>query len=133
MLENGQDLLHSILKQASVHNKSLVDQWRLHFDLEEASNLSRGDSGCKVPDGFEQSSKAWIKNEKDDSKLLVSLYQPLFDLTKVEIDEDTGASRVVQNSYKATACDLKELGERNFANWEEVALKRVQEEESRHT
>lgn len=58
---------------------------------------------------------------------------PRFMIIKVKVEE-SGFARVFQNSYTASEEDLKALMvlEKPFKDWEQVALRRIEADESKH-
>jgi hypothetical protein len=62
--------------------------------------------------------------------MYVEAQMPKFNIIKITTDEG-GFSRVSQNSHLASIADLKEMTRlgADFQNWEQVALRRIEEEE----
>lgn len=58
---------------------------------------------------------------------------PRFMIIKVRVEEN-GVARVFQNSHTASVEDLKAIMvlPQPFQDWEQVALKRIEAEESKH-
>lgn len=129
-MEGNFEVLKSIATVAKIHRNSILDFWRIKYDIKEALEHAQT-KDAKIPSGFHGCNSLYVK-EGETSKLLEA-QMPRFMIIKVKVDEQ-GRARVFQNTHTASAEDLKAIMvcERPFKNWEQVALKRIEQEESKH-